>query len=169
MDNRSFHGNKINELKMRIAMLQREEARKMSADELAKKKGYEKKHDHIEVFGEELHLFIEKDKAIYSKALAVTVDGPVIQLNNELYDKLSQEDLEALLAHELGHFHYAHNQIDTDIELEFEADEYAASIVGFDALILALENSMKVLGENKMLKHRLERLHHLKAEFEKVA
>ncbi len=157
-----FHGNKILELKNRLVSQQRAEAKFLSANEFAKKISYLNKHVTKEVFGQPTHFFVDSKYENHSKALVITQDGPVILIQSEVLKHLNSEQLEALTAHELGHLHYNHTNLDNEVECEYEADEYSATIVGFDLLINALEITKKILPEQKFLQQRIDRLNKLK-------
>ena len=60
------------------------------------------------------------------------------------FDELSEETQRFIVGHELGHYKYHQEKVTNpeyvrDINDEFEADEYAASIVGFENAIKGLE------------------------------
>ena len=68
------------------------------------------------------------------------------------FDELSEETQRFIVGHELGHYKYHQEKVTTpeyvrDINDEYEADEYAASIVGFENAIKGLEEIKAKLDE----------------------
>lgn len=96
---------------------------------------------------------------VYGIALAglgiADVNGlyvPVIMVDYDFTEELNRNTQEFLIYHEMGHYNLQRDYIlngytEREIKLEFEADEYAASIMGVENAIKALEDAKKTLDE----------------------
>lgn len=94
---------------------------------------------------------------------------------DDLYLQLSEETQEFIKQHEMGHWTLHQNIIlsggvDRQIEMEFEADEFAATMVGIDVAIKGLRELMDILGvvsfdkknySTDEIKNRIEKLENL--------
>lgn len=86
----------------------------------------------------------------------LTIEGvddyvPAIIMDND-FEELSDNTKRFIIAHELGHYNHHISKITNpnyvrDINDEFEADEYAASKVGFQSAVFALEELQDKLDE----------------------
>ena len=77
-------------------------------------------------------------------------------ITDSLFNTMSKETQNFIINHELGHF-YCHktkldNGFERNDEMEFEADEYSANIIGIDNAIVALKEikeTLDILGFGK--------------------
>ncbi len=100
-------------------------------------------------------------------ALATFPDGSAIIITDVLFNKyLTEDEQDAILAHELGHYEYKRNGIDknnmSSLEWENLADDFAVNIYGHDIVLDALYKTAKIaqlIYGNKIdmqeIKHRL--------------
>lgn len=97
--------------------------------------------------------------AAYGIALAglgiVDVDGlyvPVIMVDYDFIEELDRNTQMFLLYHEMGHYNLQKDYIlngytEREIRLEYEADEYAAKMMGVENAIKALEAAKRAIDE----------------------
>ena len=77
-------------------------------------------------------------------------------ITDSIFNTMSEETQEFIINHELGHFHCHRYELDNGFtrndEMEFEADEYSANIVGVEVAIEALKElkeTLDILGFGK--------------------
>ena len=80
-------------------------------------------------------------------------------MTDALFDTMTEETKRFIINHELGHFHCHKNKLlgieesnERNDEMEFEADEYSANIIGIENAIKALKEikeTLDILGFGK--------------------
>lgn len=98
-------------------------------------------------------------------AIAAARAGHHITILSDVKDKMTQEDVEAVFWHEMGHVHHGHVRTITESmdsskvrieegatllrseEAEIEADEFAAKMVGYRSLLKAIGAVVKAQAE----------------------
>lgn len=166
MQNKIFHNNRILELRHRVIMQKRQELRHMHLVDYVKQLPIKASPVTKELLGQKVHFILNGSLQNHTYVLGTSLDGLIIHVHPVVLKNLELEELEALVAHELGHLHYDHTNWEGDKNCDLEADEYAVTLVGLEVMHKTLLKVRNFLGEFKFLEMRLDRLTKLAEELQ---